>query len=136
MPARPQARPQRVRAAFGMAEVKVFVAEREPLTCVAEYFDLPARLVRQRGAARILASQGIAFARGFQPKSLRQRALQLGGTPGRELEFEAPGGVVYRARAYLVNRRLYQIFAGASRAQAQPEQFARFLDSFTLLEGC
>ncbi len=56
--------------------------------------------------------------------------------PGREYEFEAakiPGGI-FRARAYLVNGRLYQLIVAGKKDFATSKEADQFLDSFKLVK--
>jgi hypothetical protein len=62
------------------------------------------------------------------------KPITLGGYPGTEFVVEAPGDLIYTARVYVVNDRLYQILFLAPKDQIDQFDVQAFFDSFTLLE--
>jgi hypothetical protein len=76
----------------------------------------------------------------LRAKVLDARPTSLDGYPGRQYALELPeskmpGGGTYRARAYLVNQRLYQVVAVTPRANASPTDAEKFFRSFRLSAG-
>lgn len=67
----------------------------------------------------------------------QDRAIEAGGTPGREFRFEIPrqvaaGGAVGLARVFLKGKQVFQVVAiqSSSDASVRPGELAAFLDSF------
>jgi uncharacterized protein (TIGR03066 family) len=85
-------------------------------------------------AAKVVLD-GAAAPLAKQTKS--RRDIKLGEYPGIELQLELDAGglpMVMTDRIYLVKQRLYQVLAGSVRDKKDPQQFARFLDSFKLTD--
>lgn len=69
----------------------------------------------------------------IQGRLVSERALSLGGHPGRELQvLSSDGRLALRMRIYLVNSRQYQVVAVAPKELRSTEDRDRFLDSFRL----
>jgi hypothetical protein len=63
---------------------------------------------------------------------ISEKTVKLGDSPGREIHIETPTAGTYRARLYLVERRLYQVVVLAPKEVATSEASDWFLESFQL----
>jgi hypothetical protein len=60
--------------------------------------------------------------------------IDVGGFPGREFEYQAKGGAVYRGRVILAGTRVYVILAGGRFTEPDDENMRRFLESFEITD--
>jgi hypothetical protein len=73
------------------------------------------------------------IARSFGREVKAKRNIKLEAYPGMELELEKKQGLdtlLITDRIYLIDKRMYQVMASATRDLKNPADFARFLDSF------
>jgi hypothetical protein len=60
--------------------------------------------------------------------------IDVGGFPGREFEYRAKGGAVYRGRVILAGTRVYVLLAGGRFTEPDDENVRRFLESFEVTD--
>lgn len=65
-------------------------------------------------------------------KVVSNTPISLGSYPGREVKGEMQG-VLYRSRVYLVGQRLYLLIVWMPSNKTNPENAAKFLESFKLV---
>lgn len=123
---------------FGKLELNMFLGQRggEALFAVA-YSDYPEGLVRQSDIDLMLDGVRLGAIQNVNGTLLSEEHITLSGYPGREfiakVQF-APGvDGVLRARYYLVEFRLYQIFVVVRPDHETDQDVEDFLDSFKLL---
>ena len=126
--------------AIGKLENHIFILETDLAVYMIVYADFPdvisdPTLIKgmlDAGRDRALAN--------VNGKLKSEKNIQLSGYSGRDWLIEMPDGLALRARAYWVNRRLYQlVYIGkvknlpAPLAKVREDTTATFLDSFALV---
>ena len=101
-----------------------------------EFTDYPAAILKSKPDT-ILEGVRIGVAADLQAKALDERPTSLDGHPGRQYTLELPesrlpGGGLYKARAYLVKQRLYQVVTVTPWANASSTDAEKFFQSFRL----
>ncbi|HEY7311291.1 MAG TPA: hypothetical protein VH643_18160 [Gemmataceae bacterium] len=97
---------------------------------VVIYNDMPPGVTE--AASKLLFDN---ITKNFGPDVKKKKDIKLDGHPGIEVELERSQGrdtVAVTDRIYLVDRRMYQVMASATKDKKDPVQFAKFLDSFKL----
>jgi hypothetical protein len=126
---------QTIPTGAGDIEMHIFTLDQGDVGYFVGYFDVPAELLALGNTAALLDG-GVQGAFGNVGGSIEsQKEITLDGHPGREatgsFSFEGEAGTL-KARAYLVNDRIYMVFAGARSGQGNLTDTDRFLDSFKL----
>lgn len=99
------------------------------------YADYPAEVVAQSDPGKMLQGAQDGALNSSNSRLVSDRVMTLGGHPGRQYKAESQDGkYALTARIYLVDNRLYQVVVITPPDQSQPENVARFLDSFRLVE--
>jgi hypothetical protein len=98
--------------------------------CAVSYIDYTEGYTRANSPESIFAAQKAALVPS-EGRLLSERAIEIGGSPGIELELEDPAGKVLFLRIYLVERRLFVVTAKYTRGRRPPE-VDTFLESFRL----
>jgi hypothetical protein len=71
-----------------------------------------------------------------QGKLLSELPTSIKDFPGRYFTFESSNGkMIFKAKIFLVDRRLYDIMVGAPKEKQSSYNLKRFLDSFHLVQG-
>jgi hypothetical protein len=135
MPGAPQEETQTVPTAAGDIELHTFLVDQGASGYFVGYFDVPSELLAASDPGTLL-NGGIQGAFGNIDGNIEnQRDITLNGFPGIEasgtFSFEGETGTI-KARAYLVNERVYQIYAAVQGTGGQSPDIDRFLDSFKL----
>jgi hypothetical protein len=94
------------------------------------YADYPERYTQTKSPEKILAGQKDALVPS-EGKLLKERPIEIGSSPGIELELEDPAGKILFFRIYLVEKRLYVVTAKYAKGKRTPEVDA-FFESFRL----
>ena len=63
-----------------------------------------------------------------------EEIIEQNGFPGREFRIEAKGGIVVRARIYLVKSRLYQVMVSTTSEHIFDAQVSQCINSFKFLD--
>ncbi len=64
---------------------------------------------------------------------ISEQSIRLGSFPGREISCRLPGGVIFRRRLYLVNRRVYILSVRTTQERFLSKTIEGFMNSFKLL---
>jgi hypothetical protein len=129
MPGTPVERERSADSRIGPIRARMFVVDRGASGFIAGYDDYPEAAL-ERDSKRLLDAKRDAIVAGMKGRLLDQRSLTQGGYPGREIAVEIPDGSVYKARMFLVERRLCLAAAVVPGARANSEDVATFLASF------
>ena len=135
LPGTPNESSQRVPSAVGDIEMHMFLSDQGASGFAVAYFDMPADLLAVADAQLLLdgAIQGAFGNVGGTVES--QTNITLDGFPGIEatgsFSFEGEDGAM-KARVYVVNERIYQIYVAEQGGQSNSESVDRFLNSFKL----
>jgi hypothetical protein len=129
MPGTPVEQEQSVDSRIGPIRSRMFFVDRGVSGFIVGYDDYPEAVLKQ-DPKRLIDGKRDAIVAGMGGKLLDQRALKQDEYPGQEIAAEMPDGSVYKARMFLVRRRLYLAAAVVPEAQADSEDVKTFLDSF------
>ena len=126
---------QTIPTGAGDIEMHIFTLDKGDAGYFVRYSDVPAELLAPGNTAALIDGS-IQDAFGNVGGSVEsQKEITLDGHPGREatgsFSFEGEAGTL-KARAYLVDDRIYMVFAGARGGQGNSTDTDRFLDSFKL----
>ncbi|MGQ4649084.1 hypothetical protein [Lyngbya aestuarii] len=104
------------------------------ITYSVSYSDVPSG-IEQFPPQLVLDSIGLGLARDQNIRLLGEQDISLGNYPGKEFKLEISQKVILRHRAYLVDKRLYQLTAEApvETEEMLSEDIERFMNSFELL---
>ncbi len=140
MPGRPAEEKQSVDTKLGKIENYTFIVKTGTAVYGAMYGDFP-EVVSDPSTIKAMLDgardNAISTARG---KLVREDQISLANYAGREWFVELPGDLVLSARAFWVQRRLYQLIVVMPRAANLPadarklrqEAVSKFFDSFKL----
>ena len=65
-------------------------------------------------------------------RSINRRNIRLGNIPGKEIRVQSSEGFTFRWRAYVVNKRLYQLGVLTDKEQSLTKSIDGFFNSFQL----
>jgi hypothetical protein len=63
---------------------------------------------------------------------ISEQSIRLGSFPGREIGLRLPGGLIFRRRLYLVNRRVYILSVRTTKERLLSKTIEGFMNSFKL----
>ena len=129
MPGTPVEQEQSAGSRIGPIRSRMFVVDRGASGFIAGYDDYPEAALKQ-DSKRLIDGKRDAIVAGMKGKLLDQRGLKQGGYPGQEIAIKMPDGSVYKARIFLVKRKLCLAAAVVPEAQANSKDVKTFLDSF------
>jgi hypothetical protein len=132
MPGTPKREKQDTESDFGKGVLVMHTVERGGLIYGANYCDFPAA-IKKAPADKVLDSSRDGCVDNLNGKLLLDKKVKLGEHPGREVRVGVEGGRVFRARVYLVGRRLYQVVVFGPGEKVTSKEADKFLDSFKLV---
>ena len=133
MPAAPTEKKQLVKTATGQLQVMLLIAEgRNESLFVVGYADFPEAELKKGAIEKRLDQARDRAVENARGKLRSEKAIDLAGTPGREIAIEKDGVLVARLRIYLVGRRLYQVMVLGSGPVLGSKDVGIFLGSFRL----
>ena len=137
MPVPPTQKSQTADSAPMSLDAHFFTASLEEgkVTYTVSYTNLPEEMA-QFPPNLILDSLSSRFTNDSKLKLLNQKDINLERYSGKEFKFEAPGEILVSYRAYLVEKRLYQVTTEIpkDRESALSSDTDRFMNSFQLLK--
>jgi hypothetical protein len=103
------------------------------------YADYPPGLIRlgNRDERLDIACQGMAA--DFRLAIVQKQTISINGHPGRDVSLESQSAragakIIGRARLYLVDDRLYEVYMAGRSDRIEPGSMEEFLNSFALLD--
>ncbi|OPY04503.1 MAG: hypothetical protein A4E67_02350 [Syntrophaceae bacterium PtaB.Bin038] len=135
MPGTPVERRQAYQTQAGPVEAHFFTveADRGSLVYMVVYGDYPEALMATGDREMLLDAARDGAVGNIQGTLLSERAVSIGGHPGRELQvLSSDGRLALKMRIYLVNNRQYQVVAVTPKETRSTADRDRFLDSFRL----
>jgi hypothetical protein len=118
----------------GQAPIEMWVQQDGQRSFMAGYTEYPDSIRQRFEPDALLDSARDGAVERVRGKLLRDEVRELAGVTGRRLEIDAEGGSVRVIGDFFVQgRRLYQVFATVSPAEAASPDVERFLASFVLL---
>lgn len=134
MPGQPVKRQEALTTAVGPLQSWSYsVAPAQGVAYGVDYADYPSAVVQRYPPDAVLNSARDALVAKVNGRLRDERAISLGGYPGRELQLDVATGGFVRARLYLVGQRQYQVVAVIPNDKAGSQDASRFLNSFKLL---
>ncbi|HEY9604193.1 MAG TPA: hypothetical protein V6C85_21440 [Allocoleopsis sp.] len=137
MPVKPTQEKQTTGSSSLSLETNLFKASsnNNQATYSVSYTDFPPELA-QLPASFLFDSLSSRFTSDRKLKLLKQQDIKLNEYPGKEFQFEASGRTLITYRAYLVEKRLYQVISETpkSTGNAPSSDSEKFLNSFQLLK--
>ena len=137
MPVTPTQKSQTAGSATVSLDDHSFTASLEEgkVTYTVSYTNLPEEMA-QFPPNLILDSLSSRFTNDSKLKLLNQKDINLERYSGKEFKFEAPGEIIVSYRAYLVEKRLYQVTTEIpkDRESALSSDTDRFMNSFQLVK--
>jgi nitrate reductase NapE component len=112
------------------ATIHQFLLDGSNLSYIVMYNDYPAEYLGEPQAALGRIRDG--WVKSSKATLVDDKAIDLGGVPGREYKFTDKDGVIFIARDLLDGQRLYQLIVTVSGSSSTTEAEA-FLDSFRIL---
>lgn len=132
LPGKPQEQTQSTDTAAGTVPLTMALAEMENYAAGVSFNEIPMEAAVD--PEKILAGGRKGAAQNLKGTVVSDKPIRLGAYPGSEFVVETPNNLIYTARIYVVNDRLYQILFLASKDQIDQFDVQGFFDSFTLLE--
>jgi hypothetical protein len=111
MPGEPSETVQPLQTSVGFVELHSILVEDQDNAYLVMYADYPEAAIAQHSPTAILAQVTASWLDEHRVAATEPTNLELSGHPGQGLRYVLPNGLQVQARAYLVGRRLYQIFA-------------------------
>ena len=140
MPGTPQTAKQSVSTKSGNIELNMFTVERqqEEVKYVVGYVDYSSEYIellnRNNLVDKALDNGQDSVIKKAKGTLVTEKKITLGQYPGREINYNKPGGKVVKQRIFLVDKRLYQISAETTKKRQKflTKSIGGFLDSFNV----
>jgi hypothetical protein len=136
MPGTPVERKQTAESPIGPIRIDTFTLAKGRDEFTVSFTDYPVAILNSKPET-ILEGVQISVEADLRAQVLDERPTSLDGYPGWQYTLELPesklpGGGIYKARAYLVKQRLYQVVAVTPKADAPSKDAEEFVQSFRL----
>lgn len=128
-PAEPKEGKKDLETAAGKLTSHSYILEEGPISFFVSWMEFPSPYVRQVGAVDILNGAKEAFFKRFKGKFDKERIIQLGAAPGRDVTFTTEDDVKFRLRLFLRGSRLVQTMVMSEPEYIESADANRFLDS-------
>lgn len=134
MPGSPRYEKRSLPSAAGQLSLNNFTASANggATAYVVSYTDYPAAIVAKGNPEKMLAGARDGQLKNLQATTTSDKAITMGGNPGRDVQFKNAKGFTGRCKLVLVKSRLYQVLALTTNGSATTADFSRFIDSFKL----
>jgi hypothetical protein len=132
LPAEPEVKTQLTDTAAGTVQLTMALTEMENYAAGVSFNEIPSEA--SADPETLLAGGRKGAAENLKGTVVSDKPIKLGPYPGTEFVVETPNDLVYTARVYVVNDRLYQILFLAPKDQIDQFDVQAFFDSFTLLD--
>jgi len=133
MPGEAKEQKQDVPTPAGKITMTMYILEKDGTAYFATFNDYPAELIQKSEADTLLDGARDGAVGNVKGKLLEEKKIKVDAFPGREITFEALGGMfIGRSRIYLVKERLYQVMVLSPKAAGLPKDAGKYLDSFKL----
>jgi|GEM_PF-643709 len=131
LPAEPKVSTQLADTAAGSVELTMALTEMDNYAAGVSFNEIPK--AAQADPGTLLAGGRDGAAKNLKGTVISDKPIKLGNYAGTEFVVETPAGLLYTARVYIVNDRLYQILFLAPKDQIDQFDVPGFFDSFNLL---
>ena len=136
LPAEPKPQKIILDSDFGQTYLYMYMLDnKDGFVYSASYVDYPLGVFQEKSVAQILDDARDGAVRNVRGKLLSESSISIKKHPGREIMVEsATGKAIVKAKIFLINHRLYNLNATASKEMSSSNNFRRFLDSFEIRE--
>jgi hypothetical protein len=132
MPGTPKQEKAETESDFGKGVLHMNTVQAGRRMYGANYGDFPAA-IKKVPIKQVFDSSRNGAVANLKGKLVREKDIKLDKHPGREVQIEVAGGKrLFRARVFLVERRLYQVVVFGTKDAATSKEADRSLDSFKL----
>ncbi len=132
LPAQPEVKTQSTATLAGTVPLTMALTEMKNYAAGVSFNDFPSQVTAD--PETVLSGGRKGAAQNLKGTVVSEKPVKLGSYPGTEFVVEAPNNLIYTARIYVVNDRLYQILFLTSKDQIDQFDVQGFFDSFKLLE--
>jgi hypothetical protein len=132
LPAKPEVKTQSTATVAGTVSLTTALTEMKNYAAGVSFNDIPSQAATDPEA--VLSGGRKGAAQNLKGTVVSEKPIKLGPYPGTEFVVETPDNLIYTARIYVVNDRLYQILFLTSKDQIDQFDVSGFFDSFTLLK--
>ncbi len=132
LPAEPKVQTQLTDTAAGTVQLTMALTEMENYATGVSFNEIPSEA--SANPETLLAGGRKGAAENLKGTVVSDKPIKLGPYPGTEFVVETSNNLIYTARVYVVDDRLYQILFLAPKDQIDQFDVHGFFDSFTLLE--
>ena len=137
MPSKPEPGTLDVDTNFGKVSLYTFSSSSQVAQLVMSYADYPREPSDVAQYEKVLDGVRDGVLKGLKADLISETRVVLKNHPGRELRAKKMSGeveIVFTWKMYLVGRRLYQLGAATTKADAEAPDLQRFFNSFQLME--
>lgn len=128
-PTEPKVGKKDLETAAGKLASHSYILEEGPISFFASWLEFPPQYVRRVGAVDILNGAKEAFFKRFKGKFDKERIIQLGAAPGRDVTYITEDDVRFRLRIFLRGNKLVQTMVMSEPEYIDSADANRFLDS-------
>jgi len=132
LPAEPEVQTQLAETVAGTVEVTMALTEMENYAAGVSFNAIPPEAAADPETLLEGGREGAAM--NLKGRVVSDKPIKLGAYPGTEFVVETSDDLIYTARIYVVDDRLYQILFLVPKDQIDQFDVQAFFDSFTLLE--
>ncbi len=136
MPTKPEAGTRDVDTAVGKLPLYTFNSANNVAQVIVSYADYPTEPSDAAQYEKVLDGVRDGLLRGLEADLISETRVILKSHPGRELRAKRMFGdveIVFTWKIYLVGRRLYQMGAATTTADAEAPDVQKFFNSFQLM---
>ncbi len=119
-----------VETSAGRIKNNVFSLDEEYLSYSVSWMEFPKQFVRDLGPVRLLNGARESFFKRFKGTVIKERIVQLGVAPGRDVQFATEDGPKIRFVVYLRGEKLVQSLVISDPDMFEKEDAKRFFESF------
>ena len=138
MPSKPEPGTKDVDTAVGKLALYTFSSSNNVAQLMISYADYPNEPSNAAQYEKVLDGVRDGVLKGLGADLISETRVILKGHPGREMRARKMSGdveIVFSWKVYLVGRRLYQMGAATTKADAEAPDVQRFFNSFQLISS-
>jgi hypothetical protein len=133
-PGKPREEHQKLKTPGNPVVNNLALLQKGEVVYLVGYADYPDELVKQNTAEKLLRTTRDGTLESLEGKLITDQDIQLDKLhPGREFQIQLKGNAIYRARVFLVKKRVYQVVLVTTNKELSVDKEAeRFFSSFKL----
>jgi hypothetical protein len=134
LPGTPKTEHKTIPSAVGQLQMNLFTVDKGATAYIVNYTDYPADKVASSDPKKILDGALNGQLNNLKAKASVDKVVTLNGNPGRDVTFAGANNFSGRCKLFMVKNRLYQVLALTQNNAAPASDFAKYVDSFSLLK--